>query len=363
MFLAPLIFWLFSEKSPWSVQVIDKTVPHSNYREHAALHWILNNTKVSNPLDDTKWNIKRDYIGYYPDRVEKAPRFKGVELQPENLQNSNLLYIADTYGVYSGDFLEESERLTHLDYSKLIYGGLDEEEVDAIVEFSQLGGSIVAEFNTFASPTWGSASRRLQDLLGLKWSGWSGRFFSDLASEIEIPRWARRHWEEHYKEEWEFEGPGYLFAHEDTRIFVLPVGTHISATSPKLYKKTSHPLLNGVEDNITFHYWIDVVYPIDPTQILAEYRFELTEEGQRIFEDFRIPEAFPAVLLASKAPLRMYFAGDFSDNRISRGPYYLKWWPKFARWSSSMRDPHGPAVFFWKFYYPLLRNIFSLTSP
>jgi hypothetical protein len=63
--------------------------------------------------------------------------------------------------------------MADLDYLAMIYGGLKDAEVDAVEEFGARGGHIVAEFNTFASPTSGESRERLEALFGLDWSGWT----------------------------------------------------------------------------------------------------------------------------------------------------------------------------------------------
>jgi hypothetical protein len=42
--------WYLKAESPWRVAVVDKTVPHANYREHGALFWVLRHEKISSPL-------------------------------------------------------------------------------------------------------------------------------------------------------------------------------------------------------------------------------------------------------------------------------------------------------------------------
>jgi len=39
--------WYLKDASPWRVLVVDKTVPHPDYREHAALFWVMRHDKVA----------------------------------------------------------------------------------------------------------------------------------------------------------------------------------------------------------------------------------------------------------------------------------------------------------------------------
>ena len=51
--------WYLKEASPWRVLVVDKTVPHPDYREHKALFWVLRHDKVGNPTGERGWPLDR----------------------------------------------------------------------------------------------------------------------------------------------------------------------------------------------------------------------------------------------------------------------------------------------------------------
>ena len=118
------------------------------------------------------------------------------------------------------------------------------------------------------------------------------------------------------------------------------------------------PLLQNTYGNVPFYFWFDVVTPQPGTEVLARYRFDLTESGREKMLRFNLPASFPAVLVASREPLRMYMAGDFSDNKVPRGPHYLAGWTtsmSLGRFVERYRDQRA---FFWEFYVPLVSNAF-----
>ncbi len=49
---------------------------------------------------------------------------------------------------------------------------------------------MIAEFNTFGSPTSKQARKEMSDMLGVDWTGWIGRYYLDLSQGSEIPNWA-----------------------------------------------------------------------------------------------------------------------------------------------------------------------------
>ncbi|HJO03586.1 MAG TPA: hypothetical protein QGG47_06410 [Acidobacteriota bacterium] len=357
--------WYLKEASPWRVLVVDKTVPHPDYREHKALFWVLRHDKVGNPTGERGWPLNRDYIGFSPDPDDTQSHGTWEDLSPGHLANANMLYLADSYGVYRGDYESERPNMAGLDYSALIYGGLKDHEVDAVEEFGARGGHIVAEFNTFASPTSGEARARLQNLFGLDWSGWTGRYFRDLSEESEVPLWAYRNWKEHYGLDWELEGPGYLLVHEDTRLFVLRLGREIDAPGLTIERRDGGRITEDVTHGLRFNYWFDIVSARPQASVPADFHLAVNEAGRETLQRFGVPDTFPAVVVASEAPLRAYFAGDFSDSIGTLGPHWAEGVPWLNQRIVGLWFPSGAdqEPFYWGFYIPLLRGLLSRVSP
>ena len=117
--LTPLIsvaVWLRKPPLDLRVQVVDKTVPHRDYREHGALFWMLRHGKVRSAAEQTSWPVAEEYGGFRPDPGDSPERGDGFDLQDADLENADLLYIADTYGVYWGDYDVRVPERTHLDF-------------------------------------------------------------------------------------------------------------------------------------------------------------------------------------------------------------------------------------------------------
>ncbi len=363
--VASPVRWYLKDPSPWRVLVVDKTVPHTDYREHAALFWVLRHEKVAHPTGSRGWSLDSDYVGFSPDPDDAVGHGTGRDLVPGDLTNANLLYLADSYGVYRGDYESERPNMAGLDYSSLIYGGLKDAEVDAVESFGARGGHIVAEFNTFASPTSGASRARLQDLLGLDWTGWTGRYFPDLSEEREVPAWAYRNWKEHYGVDWEFEGPGYLLVHEDTRLFVLRIGLEIDAPGLTIGPRDGGQLTADVTHGMRFNYWFDIVSARPGTSVPAVFNLAVNDPGRSTLQRFGVPAAFPAVVVDSEAPLRVYFAGDFSDSVGTLGPYWAEGLPWLNQRIVGLWFPRGAdqEPFYWGFYIPMLRGMLSRINP
>lgn len=361
---SPLTLWMSKEDSGWSVLVVDKTVPHPDYREHAALFWVLNHARVKPPGRGEVWKVARDYVGYYPERKATTGKAFGVELAPEHLTDVDLLILADTYGVYVDDYTARGwNDETHLDYSEEIFGGIEMSEVEAVESFVKRGGSLIAEFNTFASPTEEGPRQRMETLLGVEWTEWAGRYFEDLAEENDVPVWARRHYVQHYGLAWDFEGPGYLLAHEDSRIIVLPMEQDVEERGLRIVDRADDPWMEGVKDDVPFHYWFDIVEAQPGTDVLATFELGVTARGLKKLEAFGLSPRFPAVVRSSQRPIRVYFCGDFADNELQRGPWFLAGWPAFRGFGRFAERREDQTAFYWRFYVPLMSNLLGPLGP
>lgn len=356
--ICSLSFWLFAPAPKRRTLVVDKTVPHPDYREHQALLWILNHTKAANQAGKRIWRPDKDYLGFYPEKFVASDSVYSSNLEHDHLVGIDLLFVVDTYGVYVDDYKSLEEYQTHQDYSKKIFGGLDEKEVDTIVDFVQKGGSLVAEFNTFNDPTHGKERERMEQLLGIHSTGWIGRYFADLSNSNDVPPWALRDWKMHHGEDWNFSGPGFIIAHPDTRLIVLEEGKDVESRGLWIEINASDDhLMKAIAPRVSYPYWFDIVFPEKKTEVLAEYRLRLTARGRQKTREFSIPEKFPAVLRASRSPMCVYFAGDFSDNNINTGPYFFCGWSHFRRILCFLGKNRAHDRFFWAFYLPLVSNI------
>lgn len=365
----PRYLWIKTPTRSLPLLIVDKTVPETDYREHQGLIWTLNHFKIQPPKAQESWTAAKNYLGYEPPADDQPPPMDGPSLTDQDVADKSMLFIADSYGVYRQDFHvlaepdpQESKRKTASpDYSKKIYGGFDLEEAQVIEDFAA-EHPVWGEFNTFASPTHGEARARLEKLFGVKWTGWAGRYFVDLANESEIPAWARRNWKAHKGSEWSFEGQGWLLVHEDSRIEVLQIKQDIPSDGLKFYHtQPDHPLLENTFDAVPFYYWFDIL-ELDGAQELAEYRFELKDSGRAILEQAGIPLKFPALMQASQKPLRLYFAGDASDQELELGRFRVKHRMKWKRALRNLETSTGPQAFFWEFYLPLMGNVLDAVA-
>jgi hypothetical protein len=139
----------------------------------------------------------------------------------------------------------------------------------------------------------------------------------------------------------------------------------VGRTGLALSVRAEGSLLTGVLDGMAFNYWFDVVTADPESEVPAVFELDLRDSGKAIIAEHGVPSEFPAVVVASTAPLRMYFAGDFSDASGSLGPHWIEGLPWLNKNLLSTWIPRSAdqEPFYWGFYIPLLRNTFAAVQP
>jgi hypothetical protein len=346
----PFAVWQFSDSRELDVAVLDNTVPDTSYREHKGLFWVLNNQKYVES-DGSRYGSPEDYYGFVP--LEDY-QYEIQEL-PDPI-DADLVYIADSYGVYEREFYGENPEGAR---SELIYGGMASGELDKIEQAVGASTPLVAEFNTFGSPTTTSVKERLYDLLGVRWTGWIGRYFFDLTEGVEVPQWAVENHERQYGREWTFKGPGVLFADETDRIVVLVEGTDIAGGVCEIMFTDAGTERFGISDTVRYNYWFDII-ELDDASSLARFSLALTDLGITKLSAFDIPAEFPAVTRHEiHDTFTYYFAGDFVDIDTIPGFFRIYGYDTIKEWTSRDTGIEENEGFFWKVYVPMMKTILA----
>jgi hypothetical protein len=341
----PHLAWWFMPSRTLSVTIVDKTVPFRNYREHAAIPWILHAMKVRSPagrfLDPAQ-----DYRGFDP--VTKT----GHDLTDDDLASADTLVVTDTYGVYQGDYEHGGERAA-LERSAKIYGGLSYTEVAAIEAFAARGGLVLAEFNTFASPTEPAARSRLEVLFGVRWTRWVARYWSDLQDANEVPRWVGATYERVYRAPFDLTGPGLVFVHEDGDIVVLRDTIDLDR-DVLTQDRTPTGAEFGFPERGRFRYWVDLVDSAG-ADVLYEHVVHATAAGQAKLAAHGLPLRFPAV---TRRAVAYYFAGDFADSGLDLGSPERAYLIGYRR-ARAVGCGGGDESYFWSFYAPIMARLLA----
>ncbi len=361
--LLPLILWLLWIVKPSykaNVLVVDKTVLTKYGLEHRAFDWVLQHRKYFKPNGDS-YSPEHDYLGFFPfenDSFSIKDLSKLTEKQIDSLSSSaDMTYFTDTYGIYDNEWYRKKDIGEH---SKKVYGGLDKNDVLFLKKMKEKKKLILAEFNFFATPTPIIERVEVENLLGLRWSGWTGRYFEqlDTIKNPELPKWVIRLYKNQHKNQWPFTKPGIVFVHSDETIAILEKETDLSYEVP-IVKSFNYGIKKfNIPKEIRYPYWFDITLSTDTNnRVLSYYELLPNKSGDSILHHHNIPKIFPAAFENIKDSPYYYFCGDFADSPIHRtfdeliGMEYLK---MFVLNESDLNDR---TPFFWRYYLPLTTKI------
>lgn len=348
----PIVLWFIEPEKKLNIAIIDKTVPDETHREHLGITWLLNHLKYMNNQDE-EYDSATDYFGF-------APNAKGGSYEinplPTDYANYDIIYLADTYGVYDED-LPWIEKEREGARSGKIYGGLEEKEWSAMVDRlnQEKRSLLIAEYNTFASPTSIGVRESMTDYLGLEWSGWTGRYFDELNphKNAEIPQWIL----EEFQESWNYNGAGFVLVNDlTTEVVVLEKKKHFKKKGIHIEFTVEGQKRFGLTKSPNYQYWFDIVTAKSETNVLANYEWNLTDQGIQMLEEKEIPVQFAAVVENNhRTSPSYYFAGDFND--IAEVPKFYKL--KGLQHLYKIGQKFSADAFYWSTYMPMMEKILS----
>ncbi len=347
---------------PLDIVVVDKTVPFPTRIEHRSLYWLLDYLKIVKP-DGQPYDRDEDYLGAFPGPEPGDRPQRTIDLTAGAARGADLLYLVDTYGVYEEDLASGPEMKAALERSPKIYGGLEPAEARAVREAVEAGRSVILEFNTFASPTGAGARQQIEQLLGVRWTRWIGRFFHDLSNEEEVPQWMRDNYEREWKQPWEFNGAGYVLLRDDLECEVFQLEREVERIGLTIEREQPvDPLLNEAHDGVAYPYWFDIVEPQARSETLASFLWHVTPGGELRLRERGLPLRFPAVV-RGPAGNAYYFAGDFADNPMPDPPVRVAGYLELRKWTESIKLAPSEESFYWRFYAPMMRRLLEDAAP
>lgn len=218
---------------------------------------------------------------------------------------------------------------------------------------------LIAEFNTFASPTTKSIRLRAEDLLDLKWTGWIGRYFSSLDSNNkDLPRWVYRNYQVQHKTKWTFKKSGIVFVHENEDVVVLEYPISLNKELPTIVTNNVNRNKYNLPEKINYPFWFDIMLIKRNNKAISVYELSTNTYGDSILKSHGIPKRFPAAIeCGEKEGLCFYFAGDFADNPIKENLIKFRGIEFFKPFLYSPGDKVARGDFFWNYYDPIMSKI------
>ncbi|WP_461629841.1 hypothetical protein [Labilibaculum euxinus] len=359
------ICWKFKDKVQMNLLVVDKTVPNGNYSEHLSFFWVANQKRWVKS-NGKEYNFAEDFYGFHPGDdgryVIKDLRIfekQGLSALADSL---DLAFFADTYGIYNSNWKD------HPDYGKdtisLFYGGLQPAEFNLIREMKRKGKTIIAEFNFIAAPTSELVRNQTEQLLGLKWSGWVGKYYHTLDTVLdpEIPHWLPDLYKKNYKKEYDFKNAGIVLVDNKERIVILDAKKHLNRHFPILESELSTQLQYNVPESIYYPFWFDINSTDSRNHVLAWFNLDVNEEGKALLDQFNLPKKFPAILEHDQDYRFIYFACDFSNNEMGIYSSYFNGINRLSGAFYNANQVKDRRMFFWKYYRPFMGTVMDSVS-
>jgi hypothetical protein len=353
--------WLFTPKKKMIAAIIDKTVMTTGGQEHVSFTWILNHERFTKNKT-TPYKTGNDYFGFFPLEGENF-RVKGLErFSPamlERLSNdADLIYFTDTYGIYRNEWYAKKN---NAERSGIIYGGMSHQDIALLRNMKAKHKLIITEFNTIGSPTSPEIRAAFENLFGLKWSGWTGRYFSSLDTTVntELPKWLISNYKNQHAGLWPFHNAGIAFVNNADQVVVAEEKTQLTNAMPYIESNSDGQKKFGLPHRINYPFWFDIIQPDTlVNNTIAEFKITVNAAGEAELKKKNIPTRFPAVVFHKETDYQFYyFSGDFCDNPVNMKTSYFKGIRFFKSFFYNTANAGDRAGFFWNFYQPMMIRI------
>jgi hypothetical protein len=352
--------WAFQEKKPMNILVLNKTVPTLSRDTHRSLFWILNNERFVDKEKKSSYSFRSDYYGFYPlkplrERQKKIVDYRLAELI-DLAESYDAVYFADTYGVFLSEWYRAQSRTRR---TRKIYGGLNNNDQLLLTEMQKREKLIILEYNCFDYPTADLERYKVEEMLGIKSSSWTAKYFHtlDTTKHENFPIWMTAMYRKFNNSPWNFKGSGVVFV-KNREIIVLEEGKHLTNAFPQIETSDENAAKYGIASNVPFSQWFEVIDPRE-TEIISNFKLHTTALGDSLLNMNYLSNVFPAVIVDKINQRNFYFAGDFATNDVQYYSSYLGDHTLLKKTFYSEHDANDPNRFFWLYYRPLINSIFS----
>jgi hypothetical protein len=354
-----LLRWTFQPKKPMGIILVDKTVPTPERVKHKSFNWIITNDRFVKKGKKTSYSYRKDYFGFIPtrplrERLWEHNDYRLVDILGDLSKKSDAVYFTDTYGVFFNDWYQGINKSRR---SRRLYGGLNSNDNVLLKTMKDSNKLVILEYNSFDYPTDEYNSYRIQERLGITFSGWTGKYFSSLdTTSKDFPIWMTTMYRKQYRQPWKFTKAGMVIL-RDKSILVLEEGTHLFDPMPHIITDSAYCAKYNLPESIAFDKWFDIIDPIS-NNVVSKFSLETTELADSLLEEYGLSNKFPAVIQEPVEQRTYYFSGDFASIHIPVWTARFKGIEKLKGILYS-KKPDDTRRFFWLYYRPLIEGIFN----
>lgn len=363
VFIMLFVGWYIKPKTQLNVAVLDKTVLtveenndidiDSVYRKHQGLFWLLKQQRYVFE-DNDFYETESDYFGPILNndgQIESERELSDLDYTPD------LMYISDVYGAVDDTY-------GYYDGSTAKGAGITVDDMSVISYSHEIGATLIAETELFNTSLDNTIYSQLSSLLGIKPTGWVGRYVYDLQDFSDVPDWAPPMYEKQEGVEWQFSGPGIILVSDEKIIILEQKSDFDSKNLLQIHINEDYKKEFSGCDKVNFYNWFEIVEPVSDCEVIASFKFDVNATGMEKLKGVLKSPTFAAIsrkTIDGKAPI-YYFAGDFNDyvSKESYNGFLLA--NRVYRWLAY--DRQGDiSNFFWNFYNPLMVKILSDITP
>jgi hypothetical protein len=240
-----------------------------------------------------------------------------------------------------------------------VFGGLNQNDYLLLSRMLDNEKLVICEYNMFSSPTNALVRTKTEDLFGISWSGWSGKYFETL--DINSPKgpaeWMKNLFESQHMGNWPIEKSGIVLLNNDGLIELLIVDKDLNTSIPIIETNSNAIARFDVANSIPFEQWFEIVNPGNNI-VHSNFIIDVTPHGLETLMRIGISNTFPAVLESPNSKKFFYFCGDFAENpsrlwtaKLSGGNLLNHVLCRF--------NEKNKANFFKYYYSPLMKRIFK----
>ncbi len=354
------VIWLFQSQYPMKIFILDKTVLTKEGLEHRSFNWILDHMKITKPNGDL-YKVEKDYMGFFPLEDFQFDVKDLTDYTDEELDSMasyyEMAYYTDTYGIYHNEWYK---RGNDKDRSELIYGGLHRNDFALLRKMVEKHKTVITEFSLYALPTSYALRQKCEELLGLQWTGWVGRYFSslDTIKNKELPPWVWKLYRKQHGGKYPFKDGGLVYVHTSDKIVILDEKRHMNFPIPIIYSDEKYQKSYNLPDNILYPFWFAVTLNARANNnVMSVFSMKTNGSGDSILNYYHIPKTFVASVEHHSGDSNYYyFSADFCDNQIGMMSSKLRGIRNFRSMFYSQIELENRKRFFWEYYIPLIRT-------
>lgn len=309
--------WYSAVPVPCNIVTIDKGAFDNQTTKHRNFYGLLTYLRVEK-RHGGQYHLSRDYYGFVP-RI--SYRNKAFEVRSFSIKeidsivnSSDLLYIADIKGTTFSDWY--GTELTSANPT-VVYGGMTNNDYLLARAMLSKGRKVIFETGTLEPPTDPLVLYKWQNLTGLQFTGWRGKYYSSLdAGAKEVPLWMIEQYKQKHSR-WPFLQAGLVLTNNST-VVVLEENVDFKGFPLYIEPRPELKYAYNLESSYYYKESFEITHAGSNT-VEASFRFDVNTIGREKLLAAGIPLTFPCFVTGEKLPY-LYFAADFSSSEIPLWP-------------------------------------------